>query len=211
MLIGYYIIVAHMHKRKHGRLRKAIAAIKPWHFLILALVSGVICIGAMRSNNQQMSELREAVYAADKNNGDVKGALQELQAYVTSHMNTNLSSGKTAVYPPIQLKYTYERLVAAQNAQFAKGSTLYNDAQRYCESQNSADFSGRNRVGCIEQYVLSRTSAKPAPIPDALYKFSFASPRWSPDIAGWSLLVTVASLMMFVVLVVGRKINKRLE
>lgn len=197
-----------MHKRKHNNLWEKLLAIKPWYFLILALVSGVICVGAMRANNQHMSELREAVYAADKNNGDVKGALQELQAYVTSHMNTSLSSGKTAVYPPIQLKYTYERLVEAQNAQFAKGSTLYNDAQRYCEGQNSADFSGRNRVPCIEQYVLSHTSAKPAAIPDALYKFSFASPRWSPDLAGWSLLVTIASLSMFVLLLAGKRLTK---
>ncbi len=200
-----------MHKRKHNRLTKMLLAVKPWHFLILALVSAVICVGAMRANNQRMSELREAVYVADKNNGDVKGALQELQAYVTSHMNTNLSSGKTAVYPPIQLKYTYERLVEAQNAQFAKGSSLYNDAQRYCEGQNSADFSGRNRVPCIEQYVLSHTTAKPAAIPDGLYKFSFASPRWSPDLAGWSLLVTLVSLVMFVLLLAGQRIRRRLE
>jgi hypothetical protein len=193
MLIGYYII------------GMRIKNIKPWYFLVLALVSGVICIGALRANNQHMSELRDAVYAADKNNGDVKGALQELQAYVTTHMNTNLASGKTAVYPPIQLKYTYDRLVAAQNEKFAKGSSLYNEAQRYCEGQNSTDFSGRNRVPCIEQYVQSHTSSKPSDVPDSLYKFSFASPRWSPDLAGWTMLITVFSFITFIGLVIIKK------
>ena len=211
MLIGYYIFVARTYNQKHNRIWNGLAAIKPWYFLVIALISGIICIGALRSNSQHMSELREAVYTADKNNGDVKGALQELQAYVTSHMNTNLSSGKTAVYPPIQLKYTYDRLVEAQNAQFAKGSTLYNDAQHYCEGQNSADFSGRNRVPCIEQYVLSHTSAKPAAIPDSLYKFSFASPRWSPDLAGWSLLITIVSSFMFLLTIGVRFILARTD
>ena len=80
-----------------------------------------------------MRELKEAVYAADKDNGDVQGALKELQAHVTSHMNTNLSTGKTAVYPPIQLQYTYQRLVDAQMLSLLKGSNLYSEAQRYCE------------------------------------------------------------------------------
>lgn len=179
--------------------------LKPWHFLVLALVSGVICLGALRANNQHMSQLREAVYAADKDNGDVQGALKDLQAYVTSHMNTSLATGKTAVYPPIQLKYTYERLVAAQKEQFAKGSSLYNEAQHYCEGQNSADFSGRNRVPCIEQYVQSHTTSKPSAVPDSLYKFSFGSPRWSPDLAGRTMLISLISFAAFMCLFVYRK------
>lgn len=182
--------------------------LKPWHLLVLAIVSGVICIGALRANNQHMSELREAVYAADKNNADVQGALKELQAYVTSHMNTSLSTGKTGVYPPIQLKYTYDRLVSAQNAQSAQGSSLYNEAQRYCEGQNSSDFSGRNRVPCIQQYVQSHTSAKPAAINDSLYKFSFSSPRWSPDLAGWTMLISLTSFVACIGLFAYRKITR---
>ena len=30
-------------------------------------------------------------------------------------------------------------------------------------------------------------------IPDSLYKFDFVSPTWSPDLAGWSLLVAIVS------------------
>jgi hypothetical protein len=168
--------------------------------LILTLLFAVISTFALRANNQHMLKLRTAVYSADKSNTNVQGALNKLQAYVTAHMNTNLSTG-SSVYPPIQLKYTYQRLVDAQSSQLAQTNTqLYTEAQKYCEQQDPTDFSGHNRVPCIEQYVSSRTSdAVQLPtIPDALYKFSFATPRWSPDLAGWSLVVTVLSGLLCV-------------
>lgn len=181
---------------------------KPWYFLILAIISGTVCLYALRANNQHMNELRDAVYAADKSNTDVQGALKHLQSYVTTHMNTNLGAGANAVYPPIQLKYTYQRLTDAQNAQFVKGSSIYNDAQRYCEAQNSSDFSGRNRVPCIEAYVQAHSVSKLPSVPDSLYKFSFTSPRWSPDLAGWSLLATIASTGLFFVALGLRKLTR---
>ncbi|MDB5181326.1 MAG: hypothetical protein JWP13_89, partial [Candidatus Saccharibacteria bacterium] len=129
--------------------------------------------------------LRDAVYRADKDNGDVSKALTDLQRHVTSHMNTDLSTGNNAVYPPIQLRYTYERLREA-NVKATNGQ-VYTDAQAHCESLNSTDFSGRNRVPCIEAYVESHGVQQKA-IPDSMYKFDFVAPVWSPDLAGFSLL-----------------------
>lgn len=189
-----------MDKRRLHHLWTRLRWIKPWYFLILAIINAVICVYALRANNQHMIRLRQAVYTADKNNTDIQQPLQALQAYVTRHMNTDLTAGKTAVYPPIQLKYTYNRLVQAQTDKLTSANSgLYNEAQAYCEAQNHTDFSGRNRVPCIEQYVQSHTSQPLAQIPDALYKFSFASPRWSPDLAGWSMVVAILSLLLFVV------------
>jgi hypothetical protein len=187
-----------MNKRKAHHLWTKIRWIKPWYFLALAVVSGVVCVFALRANNQHMVELREAVYAADKNNTDVQAPLKELQSYVTSHMNTSLAADNTSVYPPIQLKYTYERLQQAQADQFAQtNQDLYTEAQHHCEALNSTDFSGRNRVPCIESYVESHSTVRFSQIPDSLYKFAFASPAWSPDLAGWSLVVAVVSFILF--------------
>lgn len=190
-----------MNKRKLHHAWTRFRAVKPWYFLILTLVSGVVCVAALRANNQHMIKLREAVYAADRDGGDVQQPLRNLQAYVTRHMNTNLSAGKTSVYPPVQLKYTYERLTQAQNQADPANSRLYSQAQAYCEQQNHADFSGRNRVPCIEQYVQSHGGVQnPATnIPDALYKFDFVSPSWSPDLAGWSLLILILSAALFLI------------
>ncbi len=46
-------------------------------------------------------------------------------------MNTNLSTGNTSVYPPIQLQHTYDRLVKAQEQQQITHD-LYSQAPAYC-------------------------------------------------------------------------------
>ena len=177
--------------------------VKPQYFLAVAVLSTVVAVVALRSNNEHMITLRQAVYTADKNNTDIAQPLKELQNYVTTHMNTNLSSGPNAPYPPVQLKYTYERLVAANgSAVTAANNQIYTEAQKACEQQNSADFSGRNRVPCIEQYVKSHNAAMPPVISDSLYKFSFLSPTWSPDLAGWSLVVAALSYVLCLVTLV---------
>lgn len=188
-----------MNKRRLHHLWTRLRFIRPWYFLIIAIASAVICVFALRANNQQMITLRNAVYAADQNNTDVQAPLQALRAYVTAHMNTNLNTSNTSVYPPIQLKYTYDRLVKAQGNQVAQANAkLYSAAQAYCESQNSTDFSGHNRVPCIEQYVQGHNTQKVSIIPDALYKFSFITPTWSPDLAGSSLAAAITSGILFI-------------
>ncbi len=184
-----------MNKRHLHHIWRRFRVLKPWYFLVLAAVSVVICVFAMRSNNQHMVMLRDEVYKADEQNGDVSTTLNNLRNYVYQHMNTNLASGNTGVYPPIQLKYSYDRLVQAQgNDAAAQNTKIYTDAQAYCEQQNSADFSGRNRVPCIEDYVSTHSTAATS-IPDSLYKFNFISPTWSPDLAGWSMVVAVLSTL----------------
>jgi hypothetical protein len=193
-----------MNKRHLHHLYTLIRPIKLQYFAAAFLVSMAVMVLALRHNNLQMVHLKEAVYAADKNGGDTAKALQNLQHYVTAHMNTDLSSGSDTVYPPIQLKYTYDRLVQAESDKLATTNTqLYNDAQKYCEAQNSADFSGRNRVPCIQQYVKDHGQPLRT-IPDSLYKFDFVSPVWSPDLAGWGVVATVLSgLLLLAVLLLG--------
>lgn len=174
-------------------------------FLSLFLVSLLIFVIAMRDNNQTMVQLRDAVYEADKDNGDVNRAIDELRLYVYSHMNTDLSSGGNAIKPPIQLKHTYERLQAAEKQRVdAVNEKIYTDAQTYCERQNPTSFSGGTRVPCIEAYV-SKNGAKPNIIPAGLYQFDFVSPSWSPDLAGWSLVLTS---LFFICLAVSFTLNK---
>jgi len=187
-----------MNKRRLHHIWTWLRLVKPRYFLILMVVSGVVCVAALRANDEHMVHLRNAVFAADKAGGNVQQPLQQLQAYVIRHMNTNLSAGPNAVYPPIQLEYTYQRLLQSEADQLAAAnSQLYTDAQHYCEQQDPVDFSGHNRVPCIEGYVQSHSQEKLAPVPDDLYKFSFESPRWSPDLAGWSLVATGILALLF--------------
>jgi hypothetical protein len=183
-----------MNKRYLHHLWTRIRPIKAWYLLLAFAVSAGLCAVALRHNYVTMTQLRADVYTADQNNTGVEQALQTLRAYVGSHMNTSLSSDD-GVYPPIQLKYTYARLQQAEEDRVNTVNTqVYPDAQHTCEAQFPGSFSGGPRVPCIEQYVKDHgTTAKS--IPDAMYKFDFVSPTWSPDVAG---LLLALSAVLFV-------------
>ena len=167
-------------------------------FLVFFIITGITAIYALRANNQTMVKLRAEVYATDQAAGDVNGALNNLREYVYGHMNTNLSSGSNAIKPPIQLKYTYERLLEAeQQTNASSSSQIYTDAQNYCQARFPAGFSGSGRIPCVQDYVTSR-GVKTTPIPTGLYQFDFISPTWSPDLAGWSTVLAGLALGGFI-------------
>jgi hypothetical protein len=169
---------------------------KTWLYLFLA--TAIICVLALRHNNQTMANLRDDVYAADKSSGDVNTALNKLRAYVYAHMNTSLSSGGNNIKPPIQLKYTYQRLYDAQANQVQSANQqIYTDAELYCQSINKAYF-GTTRVPCVQNYVINHgIKAASINIPAGLYEFDFVSPAWSPDLAGFSLAASFIFLAAF--------------
>ena len=186
-----------MDKRYAHHLWTRVRPIRPWYFLLIAGMSAGLGVVGLRENNLQMVQLRNAVYVADKNDGDVQAALQQLQLYVTNHMNTDLSVGPNAPYPPIQLVYTYDRAVQAASAKVgAANAKIYIDAQAYCEGILKK---GQllNRVQCVQQYVHDHGVTDIPVVPDGLYKFDFATPVWSPDIAGWSLVIAAMSSVIF--------------
>ena len=194
-----------MNKRYLHHLWARLRPVKTWYLFVAFLTAATVCLIALRSNYANMITLRDQVYAADKSGQGVEPALQRLRSYVGSHINTNLYSGK-GVYPPVQLKYTYDRLVKAEQDRVnAANANVYTNAQKYCESVDPNSFYGRERVPCIQQYVKSRSTVTAQTIPDALYKFDFVSPRWSPDLAGWTLVLSVALLGLTVIrLLLGR-------
>jgi len=181
-----------MNKRYLHHLWTRIRPIKTTYLVAAFIVFAGGAALALRHNYMQMTRLRSAVFVADQSGNGVEESLQKLRKYVGSHMNTNLATSD-GVYPPIQLKYTYSRLQQAEQDRVnTTNSQIYTDAQHTCEAQYPGSFSGGPRVPCIEQYVKDHgTTART--IPDAMYKFNFASPTWSPDIAGWLLVLAVLS------------------
>jgi hypothetical protein len=186
-----------MDKKKLHHFWTKIRPISYWYFFVAFLLSLGISVVALRQNNLQMVKLRNAVYQADEQNTDVEIALRNLREYVYAHMNTNLSGGPNSIKPPLQLKYTYERLVKAEQERVAAlNVNVYNDAQNVCEALHPASASGGPRIPCIQDYVTQH-GAKEQPTADALYKFDFVSPLWSPDLAGWSLVATAILFLLF--------------
>jgi hypothetical protein len=180
-----------MNKRHLHHIWRFYRWLKPWYFVVAIILFGTVSLLSLRHNNEQMIKLRDAVYAADKSGGNVETALRNLRQYVYSHMNTSLATGPNAVHPPIQLKYTYERLQEQQQANIGQGSSLYKAAQGYCEGQTVI---GSEVISCIQQYLTTH-GGQIATVPDSLYKFDFTSAKWSPDLAGWSLVATALAIL----------------
>lgn len=189
---------------KLGRLRKA----SIWYFITLLLISAIISVISLRQNNLNAIALRDKVIQVDKDNGDVESALRDLREYVYGHMNTQLSSPGGA-YPPIQLKYRYDRLVAEQKKNQPTNDSLATEAQRYCEAKIPVGRS-LHRIQCIEDYIMSHGSKqKDTAIPDSLYKFDFIPPVWSPDLAGWSIVVTLVLAITLIARITVEQVLKR--
>lgn len=186
-----------MKKRELHHIWRKIHILSYWYFFAAFLVFAGVAVFALRQNNLNAIKLRDNVSEVDKANGDVEAALKQLREYVYGHMNTNLSTG-TSIQQPVQLKYRYERLVAAEKVRVeAENSKIYSDAQSTCEKLYPGSFSGGPRVPCIESYVTTH-GAKQQPITDALYKFNFESPRWSMDLAGVSIVLSALFFVLFV-------------
>lgn len=178
-----------MNKRLLHHYEKRLRPISGWYLLIATVFFLSIAAFALRQNNLRMIELRDQVFQADEAGEGVEGALRDLRAHVHSHMNADLTSSDTAIHPPIQLQYTYDRLVEKEQARVrAANQSVYREAEQTCEDRFPAGRLANGRVQCVEQYVLEN-GIQAKEIPKELYQFDFVSPRWSPDLAGWSLLI----------------------
>jgi hypothetical protein len=197
-----------MNPKTAHHLLKRLELIKPGYFVIAIAVFAVFSVYGLRQNNFKMIELREAVVQADQQNGDVESALKALREHVHGHMNTNLASGEFAIKPPIQLKARYERLMA-QNTDKANKANVEIAARGEAMCAERFPAAGLNppRVACLQDY-MSVNAIKPQPVPDALYKFDFVSPRWSPDLAGWSLVGLALSSILLAIRIAASRVLK---
>lgn len=176
-----------MVREKH--LQKS-AIVRIYVTLGLLLLFVFLSFYGLYSNSNGSKERYETLIATDKAGGDVETALNDLRVYIYSHMNTQIGSD-TGIKPPIQLEGTYERLVAEEEERVSKiNEDLYATAQVECERSLPTGFSGSNRLACIERYV-DNNSVKAQTIEDDFYKFDFAPPLWSPDLAGFSILISI--------------------
>lgn len=178
--------------------------IKTWHLALLFLFLATASVFLLRNNNLQMVEHRRAVLEADQEGGDVEKALQELRTYMARHMNTRMGE-------PIQLKYTYERIAQDRFAKAAESggaanAAAYQQAQAECARSNTVAYA---------QCVIDRTGnlapgANPivnVELPDvAMFSYIFYSPAWSPDLAGFVLLLAVLTLLIIIVRVAVERI-----
>lgn len=187
-----------MHKRQLYYYWTRIQAVSYWYFLAGFIIFGSLFVYSFRQNNIKMIELRQAVFEADQQNKDLEGALFDLRSHVYGHMNTSLTSSDNAIRPPIQLKHQYERLVAVEQTRTDQANAaLRAEAEAVCAQHFPVTANVTGREPCI-QGIINERGISPRPIPKELYQFDFVSPVWSPDVAGFSLLLTGLFGILFV-------------
>ncbi len=191
-----------VNKRRLHHTLVVLRQVKTWQLLAVLVVLVAASAFFMRQNNLRMIELRNLVMQADEQNKDIPVALNNLQSYIATHMNTGM--GDRGIY----LEHSYQRAydVAVQKA--AQGGSAsavtYQQADKACQDLFSKTSSFPAYIQCVtDKVAASGAAADPvasiqAPSAD-LYRFNFAAPLWSPDVAGFTLLTAmlIAAIIAF--------------
>ena len=160
--------------------------LKNWQLLVILIFLVASSVYFLRQNNLRMIELRNAVVAADEQGGDVAGALETLNHHVFHHMNTT-------IVRPVELVNTYnsQAKAAIEAANKTSGRDIYAEATAACERRGIPLAS---IAQCTANYAITNNpGVGPTTInlPDKnRFIYTFATPAWTPDVAGFSLLAT---------------------
>lgn len=183
-------------RRQMYRLKR----IKTWQLIVIFVLMLVLSATFLRLNNIGMIERRDAVIAADKT-GDsfsIQNRIYDLQEYSSSRMNA--STGP--VYLTEQYKRDTEALVEQRRSEANSGETIFSIADDICKQR----FAGYSQayVQCVANEIAampdSVTTTEDITLPSpSLYRYNFASPDWSPDFAGFSVLVTTVIGLIIVI------------
>jgi len=187
-----------------GRVKQSIKnlqRVKTWQLIVLLIICGFVSATFLRLNNIGMVERREGVLSADVqgNQEIIIKRLYDLQRHVSTHMNTELGRG-------VYLDASYSRdLQNWQSSQYGAGNpngNIYKKAQDVCAPRFKS-YSAAYLQCTTSELAKYPSAADPAtdtskPRQEA-YIHSFSSPLWSPDFAGWSVILFIIILGLIVV------------
>lgn len=204
-----------------GRGRAKKWHIKTWQLAVLLLPLLFIDATLLRIDHIHMTELRDAVLAADAsdNDADISRALEELKGFVFSNIVINVvdDNGRQEVIfgtGPFYLEHQYIRAAnkALEEAEAAIASdsnpngNIYQMASDVCRPQaiaNGWSWDDANYINCmvgeIQKYPaadeLNDTIAASLPSTE-LYRKNYASPVWAPTLTGWMILITLVIIVV---------------
>jgi hypothetical protein len=184
------------------RVKKSIRQlqrVKTWQLLIIFILMAFVAATFLRLNSIEMAQRREGVLAADKT-GDVttiQNRLYDLQRYVAMHMNSNTEQ----FYLEQQYRRDVQKAVDAAKDDGNPNGNVNVKAEAVCRPQFTVWSSAY--VQCfaneLSKYPPSPDPTQNVTLPSVgLYRHDFASPLWTPDFAGWSVLVCAIILLMII-------------
>ncbi len=191
-------------KRTIRQSLKHVQSIKTWQLFILLILSLFISATFLRLNNTGMIQRRDAIAGADKtgNSEEIAQRLYDLQRYAAAHMNADPG----AVY----LQEQYNRDVKAAVTLASGDLDGYDSPQARADAICNPNLQSHGYSKAYQDCMLRELSREglvvdPGTIKmpnPSLYRYSFTSPLWSPDFAGWSVFVSILLTVIIVVRVV---------
>jgi len=206
--------------KKRGRIK--FRKIKTWQLLVILVPLLFVDATLLRMNHVKMTELRDAVLAADEAEDDAEIArtLEELKEFVFSHIVVNVVDDNgvqrvTFGTGPFYLEHQYIRAANAALTEAEQNlatdsnpnGNVYALASETCKTQaiqNGWTWSSPGYINCMVSEIQKYPAAEEiqdkivASLPSTeLYRKNYASPVWAPTITGFILLIT---LMIIVVI-----------
>lgn len=190
--------------RRVKRNIKRLQRVKTWQLFILLIIMAFMAATFLRLNNIDMIRRRDAVLAADKT-GDpsiTQDRLYELQRYASSHMNSDTG----VLYLEDQYKRDTQKAIDAASRDDNPNGNVLALADAACKQR----YPGYSQayVACVAEeqakYPPSPELVQAATLPSAaLYRYGFVSPLWTPDFAGFSVLVCLTLILMMIIRLVS--------
>ena len=205
--------------KKRGRIK--IHKIKTWQLIVILIPLFFIDATLLRFDHIRMTELRDAVLAADEAEDDVAVSenLEKLKDYVFNNIVINVVDDNGAQRVtfgtgPFYLEHMY---LKAANAALAEAEAkvasdgnpngnIYAAASEVCRAAaiaNGWTWSSPEYINCMMTEIQKYPAADDlqydltAQLPSTeLYRKNYASPVWAPTLTGFMILITLVIVVV---------------
>ncbi|MBQ6410018.1 hypothetical protein IJI18_02030 [Candidatus Saccharibacteria bacterium] len=210
------------HRRTKERFSKfRREKLKTWMLILILVPLLFVDATLFRLNHIKMTELRDAVMAADEANDDeaIFDGLVALKEFVFSNMVINIveDNGEQVISfgtGPFYLERQYLRAATkALNDAEARLSgdsnpngNIYGMAGDTCKAlalQNGWTWDNVNFINCMVTEINKYPSASEiqdtviATLPSTeLFRHNYASPVWTPSLLGWLVVITIIVIVV---------------
>ncbi len=120
-------------------------------------------------------------------------------------MNTSL--GQSGIYLEHTYQRAYDRTVQESLNDDSVSRNLYEQADQACQAVFNRTYSFPAYTQCVAERLTGASSNDPlsnAALPSVdIFRYNFISPIWSPDFAGFAVLITGVIAMLLVLRVVS--------
>lgn len=176
---------------------------KSSYLFILAFIFTVLTIFGLKLNAEEAAKRRDEILLLDQAGSSVTDEIAQLREFTLNHINADIE---------FELTGAYQRAVAEAEAAGEPTGELYAAAQAACDRQGVSSVA---QAACVQEYLnanLNSNTQTPQAMPTkAEYFYSFVSPNWAADLAGFSILGAIITALIGITVYIRNLIPKKLD